>query len=473
MGNCTNCTESCACCEYVDVADKVLWRELKGPRAPRIWKIKRLLTRNGASPNATQRDARGRRDTILHAAVRLGAFAIVDEIVTQGATLELPSEVTDSTPMMHAVQRGRKDMIRFFVEMNLNLSYAHNGETTLTWVAKQPEHWHLLPEILANVGRQERGERLRGTNGEGLNALQVCIRDRLREPWDVFSTFGFPLDAETSRGSPSLHYSVEIDRMEGVARLLDEGASIGGRDALRRTPLLVAVIVRNARAVELLLDFISRLTAGSRHARMNDCDKAGNTAVHYATCNSRGGILGLLLEAGAEPDTKNKQELAPVHIAASEGNAPCISALIDFGADFEALDCQGKSPIHRALAHGHLAVVGVLLEHGARSVGFALDGSTPLMAAQESYLLGSLSHGVLKRIDQVEAAYSLNEAVNKNQKELDRLHRRKRKQEEMVKNDVKKKAARKKQEQGKAKRKQQIKKVKGPGDAYRVPGSEL
>ena len=61
------------------------------------------------------------------------------------------------------------------------------------------------------------------------------------------------------------------------------------------------------------------------------------------------------------------------------------------------------------------------------------------MAAQESYLLGSLSHGVLKRIDQVEAAYSLNEAVNKNQKELDRLHRRKRKQEEMVKNDVKKK----------------------------------
>ena len=468
MGNCTNCVESCACCEYVDIADKVLWQEIKKPR-PRFWKIRRLLTRNGASPNATQRDHRGLRDTILHAAVRLGAFVLVDEIVTQGATLELASEVTDTTPIQHAVQRGRKDMIRFFVEMNINLSYQHNGETTLTWVAKQPEYWHLLPEILSNVGRQERNDRLCGTNGEGLNALQVCIRDRLLEPWDVFSTFGFPLDAETSRGSPSLHYSVEIDQIEGVARLLDEGASVGGRDALRRTPLLVAVIVRNARAVEILLDYISRLTTGSRHARMNDCDKAGNTAVHYATCGTRGGILGLVLEAGAEPDTKNKQELAPVHIAASEGNAPCISILIDFGADFEALDCQGKSPIHRALAHGHLAVVGVLLEHGARSVGFSQDGSTPLMAAQESYLLGSLGYGVLKRIDQVEAAYSLNEAVNKNQKDLDRLHRRKRKQEEMVKNDAKKKAARKNKKKDEAKKGKNREKARG--DAYRVQGS--
>ena len=246
MGNCTNCTESCACCEYVDIPDKCLWQEIKKPN-PRVWKIQRLLRRNGASPNATQRDSRGCRDTILHAAVRLGAFVIVDEIVTQGATLELQSDVTDTTPMQHALQRGRKDIIRFFVEMNLDLSYVHNGETTLTWIAKEPEYWHLLPEVLSNVGRQERNERLCGTNSEGLNVLQVCIRDRLQEPWDMLHTFGFPLDATTIRVLLiAFQHRDRSDR--GVKRLLDEGASVGGRDALRRTPLLVGVIVASARS---------------------------------------------------------------------------------------------------------------------------------------------------------------------------------------------------------------------------------
>lgn len=469
MGNCTNCCESCACCEYVDVPEKVLFREMK--KEPiRIWKIHRLLTKNSASPNATQRDMRGRRDTILHLAVRIGEFVLVDEIVTQGATLEIPSEVTDTTPIQHAISQGRKDIIRFFVEMNLDLSYQHNGETTLTWIVKHEEYWHLLPEVLANVGRQERKDRLVGTNDEGLNALQVVIRDGLKDPWDVFQTFGFPLDACTARGSPSLHYSIEINETDAVKRLLDEGASIGGRDVLRRTPLLVAVIVRNAAAVEILLDYISRLTSGSRQARINDCDKAGNTAVHYATCSARGGILQLILDAGAEPDTKNKQDLAAIHIAASEGNAKCMALLIEFGADFEALDCQQKSPIHRALAHGHLAVVGLLLEHGARSVGKSEDGSTPLMAAQESYLLGHLGTQVLTRIDQVEAAYSLNEAVSKNQKELDKLHRRKRKQEEMKKKEATKRL-REKEDKKKNKKKaseEKTKKRQLSGAAYRV-----
>ena len=79
---------------------------------------------------------------------------------------------------------------------------------------------------------------------------------------------------------------------------------------------------------------------------------------------------------------------------------------------------------------------------------------------------------MLKRIDQVEAAYSLNEAVNKNQKDLDRLHRRKRKQEELVKNDAKKAAARKKEkaEAEKAKKLKDVDKSKSrqPGSAYRV-----
>ena len=101
MGTCTSCCEACAFCEYVDVPDKVLWQELDRKKI-RVWKIRRLLDQNNASPNATQRNMRGQRDNVLHCAVRLGHFEIVDDIVTAGATVELPSDLYDTTPIQHA-----------------------------------------------------------------------------------------------------------------------------------------------------------------------------------------------------------------------------------------------------------------------------------------------------------------------------------------------------------------------------------
>lgn len=310
MGTCTSCCEACGFCEYVDVADKVLWKELNRKKL-RPWKIIRLLQINHASPNATQRNFRGERDTVLHMATRLGNFRIIDELVTQGATLETPSELSDTTPIQHLIKTNRKDLIRFFVEMNLNLSYQHNGETTLTWLVKQKEYCHVLPEIFNALAKSEKADRLSGTNEDQLNALQVCIQDNLVIPWEILHAFNFPVDAPTARGSPTLHFAVELFHDQAVDRLLEEGASIAGRDKLRRTPLLVAVIVRNANAVQILLDYINDLTLGSKQARLIDQDIGGNTAVHYATVHSRGGILKVLLQAGCSPDAINKDQLSP------------------------------------------------------------------------------------------------------------------------------------------------------------------
>ena len=128
MGTCTSCCEAFAVCEYVDIADKVLWKELHRGKRVREWKVRRLLELNNASPNATQRNIRGQRDNVLHCAIRLGNFQIVDDIVTAGATVELPSDLYDTTPIQHAIKINRKDIIKFLVEMNINLSYVHNGK---------------------------------------------------------------------------------------------------------------------------------------------------------------------------------------------------------------------------------------------------------------------------------------------------------------------------------------------------------
>ena len=58
------------------------------------------------------------------------------------------------------------------------------------------------------------------------------------------------------------------------------------------------------------------------------------------------------------------------------------------------------------------------------------------MAARESYLLGNLSEKVLRKIDMVESAATLNEAQNKVERELEKKKRKKRVAEAQKKRDA-------------------------------------
>jgi hypothetical protein len=78
-----------------------------------------------------------------------------------------------------------------------------------------------------------------------------------------------------------------------------------------------------------------------------------------------------------------------------------------------------------------------LLDNGARSIGFASDNTTPLMAAQESYLLGNLGNNILKRIEMVEAAAALNEAQNRVEKAIEKKKRLAKQKKKREKNNKK------------------------------------
>lgn len=56
----------------------------------------------------------------------------------------------------------------------------------------------------------------------------------------------------------------------------------------------------------------------------------------------------MLINAGAFPDTEDRNGRSPLHEAAHQGFNEVVRALLDGGADVNAMDHGGSTPLHWA-----------------------------------------------------------------------------------------------------------------------------
>jgi ankyrin repeat protein len=69
----------------------------------------------------------------------------------------------------------------------------------------------------------------------------------------------------------------------------------------------------------------------------------------------------LLLEKGAELETKDNVSRTPLSYAASNGQEAVVKLLLEKGAELETKDNVGQTPLLWAAEYGHEAVVKLLL----------------------------------------------------------------------------------------------------------------
>jgi ankyrin repeat protein len=115
--------------------------------------------------------------------------------------------------------------------------------------------------------------------------------------------------------------------------------------------------------------------------RPMDVDARGGqyvTAIQAALYKRHLPIVRLLIEHGADVNSRDDAGSSLLHVAAQIGDPEAVRLLIDYAADLAAFDSAGSTPLHLASREGNNLVVALLINRGAKVDARDNNNSTPL-----------------------------------------------------------------------------------------------
>jgi len=173
---------------------------------------------------------------------------------------------------------------------------------------------------------------------------------------------GADLEATDERGDTPLLVAVGNHNIEMVKLLLEKGADVSARNNYEETALTEAARSMDPELLRIILS-------------LNPDVKEKNTALLEAA-QSAPAVLQMA-DAPAMPGGHDAQAAAVVE-------SPWVTSvrlLLDSGADVETRDEEGDTPLMRAASHGQTEIFKLLLERGAKTKIRDTQGMTPLIAA--------------------------------------------------------------------------------------------
>lgn len=218
-----------------------------------------LLSQIGRGPNLRSWKS---RETLLHAAVSGGHFAVVQRLLDSGARCDTRSS-NGQTPLHAAVNGGHLTIVQRLLD---------NGAPTDTQDCRGK-----TPLLVAATGGH------------------FAIFQRL-----LYS--GARYDIQDSDGKTPLHAAANGGHLDIVQRLLDIGAPSDTQNIRGKTPLFAAAIGGHLAIVQRLLD---------SGARCDTRDSDGKTPLHAAASGGRLDIVQRLLDSGARSDIQDIKGQTP------------------------------------------------------------------------------------------------------------------------------------------------------------------
>jgi ankyrin repeat protein len=209
---------------------------------------------------------------------------------------------------------------------------------------------------------------------------------RLRDNWWNIYRFRTKDWCSDDKTPPLLHIACVLEIVPWVKIMVHENCSTGNeydkmlsrcfldqRDRRGKTALHYAASAGNYPLVQLLVRGGADVSAKGEDT----------TALHFAAGSRTDSseIVQLLLEQGAEIDAPDYFRDTALHKATREGNQQIIRILLDRGASLEKLESHRSTALHIAVGRGDLDTVQLLLDRGASLEEIDSDRSTALHIA--------------------------------------------------------------------------------------------
>ncbi|MBS0636878.1 MAG: ankyrin repeat domain-containing protein, partial [Verrucomicrobia bacterium] len=248
-------------------------------------------------------------------------------------------------------------VLQFHISKNLTQIHAISTEEIATMNSKQflshiSELFKEKPELTGVV--------IQGQGYFSRNQLELLVDlDASRDPRtlrDFFTKLKHRFCwSDLHETYPLLHLHVIAGRSDLVAADLKNG-SVNECDKTGLSALHWACYFGDQ-------DVVTELIANG--ADINQLDKDGNTPLLRAIYDGNMEMLELLLKNGADVNLPNTKRSTPLSIAVKHENSALIETLLRYGADMNLPDLDGNTPLLFAIAKNNVTMAELLLENGA------------------------------------------------------------------------------------------------------------
>lgn len=331
----------------------------------------------GADPNASPApDQRDQRSALM-IAVTLPDPRLLRALIAKGADVNrLHGGITPLIAATRDSYQGRAEAVTTLLANGADARIADAcGNTPLHHAARcaEPIVAALLLDAAADVN---------AVDADGLTALGIACGNA---NWDVAAFLvehGAKPDIDRAQPALAMAAGIADDDPAGIKLLLKQRASVNGRAALERTPLMAAALAGHARIAEVLL------TAG---ADPQLADHRGTTALMEAARSGSVSVIHALGKHKPVIDTVDSSGRSALVIACQSRQASeeCVRALLALGADRTLEGADGKRALEHAAAAGRWHIVALL--DAAYPLPSNLGDGAPLaQTANADHLLDAL-----------------------------------------------------------------------------------
>lgn len=299
-----------------------------------------FLLKAGVNPNSYI--VAGTR--MLSLAVQSMNILMVSLLLQYGANPVLKDLIEDMSPLAHAAQSRRDDMVELLINAGGDLA-----------------EFNVLGCIVRGCGSRildlciSRGANFAAVGKAGYTVLHYLVS---RNDLEIFNLViphipGDMLDAVTVMGRTALHFAVLNTDARLAKPLLSLGVDMNARDSTGYTALHLALKKRHLLLAHDLL---------ARGCQLGVVNQEGETELHLAIQTRQADLVCMLLQRNVDINAHNANAATPLHYAVRLRDAAMVNVLLTEGAtrpDLEIKDAAGRTALQEANALGETAIASL------------------------------------------------------------------------------------------------------------------